>query len=84
MTKSRLYIKQKCLPSILSNITNNKNELGKAVRLVSFSKRTIAIHFNLQICPSIPTFVFVMLFKPSFYVLSGYYIPLSLVAVPTV
>ena len=36
MTKSQLYVKQKCLPSIISNVTNNKNELGKAARLASF------------------------------------------------
>ena len=67
MTKSQLYVKQKCLPSIISNVTNNKNELGKAARLASFQNAQFAIHFNcFRICPSIPTFLFVMLFKPSF------------------
>ena len=38
-----------------------------------FSKTTIAILFNLhQVCPSVPTFVFAVLFIPSFNVLSSF------------
>ena len=42
----------------------------------------IAIHFNLlQVCTSVPLFVFAVLLKPSFNVLSGYfYVSLNLVA----
>ena len=42
--------------------------------------------FNLfQLCPSVSPFVFVVLFTPSFHVLSSYfYVSLSLVAVPTI
>ena len=51
-------------------------------------KRSIVniIRLNfLQVCPSISPFVFVVLFTPSFHVLSGYfYVSLSLVAVPTI
>ena len=37
---------------------NNKNELWKFVRLTSFQKPTILMHFNLlQVCPSVLTFV---------------------------
>lgn len=46
------------------------------------SKGTIAIFNVLQVCPSVPPFVFDMLFIPSFHVLSCYfYVLLSLVAV---
>ena len=49
--KSQLRAKQICLPSIISNVTNNKNELWKTVRLTSFQKTTIATRFNLlQVC----------------------------------
>ena len=86
MTKSQLYVKQKCLPSIISNVTNNKNELGKAARLASFQ--------NAQLQSTLIVLEFVhpyLLFYLScclnllFYVLSGYfYVPLILVTVPTV
>ena len=38
MTKSQLCVKQICLPSILSNITNNKNGFWKTVRRTNFQK----------------------------------------------
>ena len=57
--KSQLRAKQICLPSIISNVINNKNELWKTVRLTSFQKTTIAIRFNLlQVCSIAPPFVF--------------------------
>ena len=53
-------------PSIVSKVTNNKKKLfTKAGKL--FAKTTIAMRFNLlQVCPSAPLFVFVVLFIPSF------------------
>ena len=68
----------------------NRNELWKTVRLTRFQKCTIAICFNLlQVCPSMPSFLFSVLFihAPSFDVLqlSGYFhVWLNLVALPTV
>ena len=60
------------VPSIISNVTDNKNEPLKTFRLTSFQKPTIAIRFYLlQVCPSVPPFVFAALFIPSFHVLSG-------------
>ena len=49
-----------------------------------FSKTTNTIHSNhLQLCQSMPPFVFAVLFKPRIHVLSGYIFfgSLSLVAV---
>ena len=56
------------------------------VRLISFQKPTISVRFNLlQVCPSVPTFVFAVLLLPSFNVLSGYFfVSLNSVAVPNV
>ena len=69
MTISELRVKQ-CLPSIISNVTNNKWALKNCYK---FSNTTIAIRFNLvQVSPSLPPFVLAMLFVHSFHVLSGY------------
>ena len=38
MTKSQLRVKQTCLSSIISNVTNNKNELWRTVELTTFQK----------------------------------------------
>ena len=64
---------------------NNKNELWKTVSFTSCQKPTTAICFNLlQVCPSVPQFVFTVLLKPSCNVFSDYfYVSLDLVAVPT-
>ena len=52
-----------CLPSIISIVTNNNNELWKTVGL---KKTTLAIRFNLlQVSPSMPPFVFSVSFIPS-------------------
>ena len=54
MAKSQLRVKEICLPSS-ANV--------KTVRLTSFQKDTIAIHFNaLQVGPSVYPFVFAVLF----------------------
>ena len=52
--------------AVWSNVINNKNELWKTVRLTRFQKPTISIRCNiLQVWPSVPSFVFTMLFIPS-------------------
>ena len=67
MTKSQLYVKQKCLPSIISNVTNNKNELGKAARLASFQNAQLqSTLIVLEFVHPYLLFYFVVLFKPSF------------------
>ena len=55
--KNTSFVSNKvCLPSIISIVTNNNNELWKTVRL---KKTTLAIRFNLlQVSPSMPPFVF--------------------------
>ena len=50
MTNSRKITgtcKQKCLPIMISNVTNNNNELWKTVIVTKFSKTTTAIFFNI-------------------------------------
>ena len=74
------------IPSFLSNITINKNELWKTVRVTSFQKHNFNISFNLlQVCPSVHTFVFAVLLIPLCNVLSDYFqVSFNLVAGPTV
>ena len=56
-------------PSIISNVTNDKNEVWKTVSRTRFQKPTIWIRHNLlQVCPSVPTFVFAVLLIPPFNV----------------
>ena len=60
MAKSQL-----CRPSILSNVTTNKNELWKTA---------IAIRFNLlQVCPSLTPFLFVAWFIPYSYLFECFF-----------
>ena len=64
--KSQHFVKQICLPSVTSNVTNSKNELWKTLRLTSCQKPTITIHYNLlHAYPSVPSFVFTVLLIPS-------------------
>ena len=86
MTKSQLYVKQKCLPSIISNVTNNKNELGKAARLASFQNAQLqSTLIVLEFVHPYLLFYLLCCLNLLFYVLSGYfYVPLILVTVPTV
>ena len=73
MAKSQL-----CRPSILSNVTKNKNELWKTA---------IAIRFNLlQVCPSLTPFLFVAWFIPYSYLFECCFfkVSLNLAAVPSV
>ena len=69
ITKPQLRVKQNCLPSIISNVTNNKSELWKlAVRLSSFQKpllQSVSIFFK---------FIHPCLFL---YLLGYYYLLLS-------
>ena len=60
------FLSNKYTSSSISNVTNNKNELWKTVRLTRFQKPTISIRCNvLQVWPSVPSFVFTVLFIPS-------------------
>ena len=64
MTKSELLVKQICLPNIISNVTSNKNELGKTVRLTSFQKAQLqSVLILLQVCLSAPPFVFAVIYS---------------------
>ena len=55
------------LPSIISNVTNNKNELWKTVGLPIFQKPTLSIRFNLlRVCPSESSFIIAVLLVHSF------------------
>ena len=69
MVKPQLRVKKNCLPSIISNFTNNKSELWKlAVRLSSFQKpllQSVSIFFK---------FIHSCLFL---YLLGYYYLLLS-------
>ena len=55
MTKSQLCVKQICLLSVIWNLTNNKNELWKTVKLTSFQKpqsQSVSIFFKfVHPCP---------------------------------
>ena len=54
MIKSQLLVQQRYLPSLISNVSNNKNELKKTVRLAVFQKLTILLRVNLlQVCPNL-------------------------------
>ena len=65
-------------PSIKSIVSNNKNERY-------FNKPTTSIVLNfLQVCPSVPSFAFLVLIIIPFNVLSDYfYVLLSVEEVPT-
>ena len=74
MTKSELWVSNKCLASTKSNVTKNDNELWKTVRLRGFQKpqlQSISIFFKfVHVLP----FVFTLLLIASFDVFSaGYY-----------
>ena len=71
-TKSQFRVKQIRLSSIISNVTNNKHELWKPVRLIRFGKPQFPIRFNLFcasfcICCVLCTLIHV--FSYHFYVL---------------
>ena len=66
MVKSRLLVQQRYFLSLTSNVSNNKNELKKTVRLAVFQNLTILLRVNLlQVCPSLPTLFCALLFIPS-------------------
>ena len=74
MTKSQLWVSNKCLASTKSNVTKSDNELWKTVRLRGFQKpqlQSISIFFKfVHVLPV----VFTLLFIASFDVSSaGYY-----------
>ena len=62
-------------PSIISNVTNDKNEVWKTVSQTRFQKPSIWIRHNLlQVCPSVPTFVFAVLLIPPFNVFERWFL----------
>jgi len=75
MTKSQLCVKQIYLPSILSNITNNKNGFWKIVRRTNFHKNYNCIPFLSSRQSVHPCFLlyFALLFIPYLNVLSFYF-----------
>ena len=67
-------MRQICLSSIISNVTNNKKKLWKTVRLKSFERPIISRLFNLlQVYPSASTSIFAVLFILSFNALIFYF-----------
>ena len=64
------FLSKRCPISIISNVTNNKTELLKTVRLTSFQKLLSNL---LQVCPSVPPVVLAVLVIPSFHVLRSYF-----------
>ena len=74
MTKSEIRDKQICLLCIIFEVASSTDKLWKPVRLNSFPKTLFPIRFNLlQFCPSVTSVVSVVLFWPSFEVLSRYF-----------
>ena len=76
------FMSRECLSGSASNVTNKAHELWKNVRLTSF-QNTVHFCFNLQICPSVPPFVFCCVIY-TFYSCPEqlFHVSLSLVAVP--
>ena len=71
MTTLQLLVQQICLTSIISEGKNNKINFEKLLGLqLVFKTHNIAlIHFNLlQVYSPVPSFVFALLFIPSFVV----------------
>ena len=81
-TKLQFRVKQIRLSSIISNVTNNKHELWKPVRLIRFRKPQFPIRFNLFSC----LFLYLLCsFYLFFHVFSyHFYVLLSLLPVTTV
>ena len=75
------FVQETCLLSVISDVTNNKSELGKTVRLTCFQNpqlQSVLIFFKfVHLC-------FLQLHIPSYNVTSSYfYVSLNFVAVPT-
>ena len=67
-------VKQICLPSIISNITNHTNEIWKTLWIISFQKAQLpSISIFCNTVHSFLIFVFVVLFIHYFHVLSRYF-----------
>ena len=67
-------VKQICLPSIISNITNHTDEIGKTRRIISFQKAQLpSISIFCNTVHSFLIFVFALLFIRYFHVLSRYF-----------
>ena len=68
-------VKQICLPSIISNITNHTNEIWKTFGIISFQKAqlpSISIFCN-TVHSKFLSFVFALLFIRYFHVLSRHF-----------
>ena len=83
MTNSQLHVKQTCLPCIISNVTNNKNEMSSQKVVKNYNCNPF---YLLQVRLTVPSFVFTASIKRCFNVLSGYFrlFWLNLMAVSTV
>ena len=67
-------VKQICLPSIISNITNHTNEIWKTLWIISFQKAQLpSTSIFCNTVHSFLNFVFVVLFIHYFHVLSRYF-----------
>ena len=67
-------VKQICLSSIISNITNHTNEFGKPFRIIRFQKAQLpSISIFCYTVHSFLIFVFALLFIRYFHVLSRYF-----------
>ena len=74
------FMSQKCFPGIMSNVTNNQNELWKTVRLTSFPQpqwQSISIFFTfihpcLLSCTCSIIYTFFSYFEQLFYVLLNF------------
>ena len=73
-----------CLRNIISNVTNNKNDfqLITITPTIFFKNHNCNTFQSFQVFPSLPSFVFVVLFVHFFFLLKSYFFPLSLVAIP--
>ena len=73
MTKPQFRVKQIVTQALYQTLKTTKKNLKRLSGKEVF-KTTIAIRFNLlQVCPTMPTFVFSALLIPSFNVLSSYF-----------
>ena len=82
MTKSLPHVKQICLPSVISNVINNKNGVGKFVRLTNEKKKEKKRKTEDTILQSVSIFTFLhhclhlyllCFFIPYFNVLRSYF-----------
>ena len=74
--KSELRVKEiYCLPNIISNVTNNKNDfqLITITPTIFFKNHNCNTFQSFQVFPSLPSFIFVVLFVHFFFLLKSYF-----------